>query len=326
MMKILASTYHLDELKWESRIVKKYEGTLVEIGDFLSFFDRQPFSTGKSENENFDVIVNTSDGDRPVGIVSKIYSLVQHFDILKFVRIAFENLGYNIDETECSLYLTEYGERMWLRIQFLKGHAFNPGDGHPLIPQLHIRNSVDGGTNLTCELGWYRLVCENGLMCLDTSSRFDKRHTASLKPESFIEYLNTNISKITSEREMYVRWKEKQLNLDTDIEILSDWIYTSVSNNWGPNDAERVYSIIETGQDVKIVRKLKEKGMEKNKDSYVIRVSLEGNVPGAQPAENIYDIANALSWVSSHKNSLQNQYRMMRQVPQMLKNLEDFLK
>ena len=88
--------------------------------------------------------------------------------------------------------------------------------------------------------------------------------------------------------------------------------------------AERVYSIIETGQDVK-VRSSKDKTTEENEDSYIISVSLEGNVPGAQPAENIYDVANALSWVSSHQNSLQNQYKMMLQVPSMLKDLENSL-
>lgn len=62
-----------------------------------------------------------------------------------------------------------------------------------------------------------------------------------------------------------------------------------------------------------------------SQDGYMIRISLEGNVPGAQPAENIYDVANALSWVSSHQNSLQKQYKMMLQVPKMLKEFEGSL-
>ena len=181
-MNILANTYRLNNLKWDSRLVNEHKGNLVEIADFISVFRKQPFKVGGSENKNLDVVVNTSDGGTPVATVSKSYSLVQHFEILKFISIAFENLGYNIDETECNLYLTEYGERMWLKIQFLKGYMFDPGDGHVLIPQLHIRNSVDGSTPLGYELAWYRLICENGLMCLDTESRFRKRNTASLEP------------------------------------------------------------------------------------------------------------------------------------------------
>ena len=323
-MNILANTYRLNNLKWNSRLVNEHKGNLVKIADFISVFRKQPFKVGRSENKHFDVVVNTSDGGTPVATVSKSYSLVQHFEILKFISIAFENLGYNIDETECNLYLTEYGERMWLKIQFLKGYMFDPGDGHVLIPQLHVRNSVDGNAPLAFELSWYRLICKNGLMCLDTESRFSKRHTRSLEPRLFIEYLNENISKIQLEKEVYTKWKQKELNADTDVEILQNWIDTIVSNSWGRSYAERVYSILETGQDAKITR-FKAKKTEENKDRDMIRISLEGNVPGAQPAENIYDVANALSWISSHQNSLQRQYKMMLQVPKMLTELENSL-
>ena len=323
-MNNLSNTYHLDNLKWDGRLVNDYEGNLIEVLDSIPIFDKQPFKIGTSNNKHFDVVVNTSKGNMPVATVSKSYSLVQHRDILTTIGRAFEKLRYKINETECNLHLTEYGERMWLKIQFLKENIFDPGDGYPLIPQLHVRNSVDGNTPLSFELFWYRLICRNGLMCLDTESRFNKRHTKSLKPELLIEYLNENISTILSEKEMYVKWRQKELNADTHIEILQNWIDTTVSSGWGPNCAERVYSIVETGQDVK-VKRFKNKTTEENEDSYIIRVSLQGNVPGAQPAENIYDVANALSWVSSHQNSLQKQYKMMLQVPKMLTELENSL-
>ena len=323
-MNNLLNTYHLDNLKWDGRLVNDYEGNLIEVSDAIPIFDKQPFKIGASDNKHFDVVVNTSDGGTPVATVSKSYSLIQHFEILKFISIAFENLGYNIDETECNLYLTEYGERMWLKIQFLRKYMFDPGDGHVLIPQLHIRNSVDGSTPLGYELAWYRLICENGLMCLDTESRFTKRHTASLEPKLFVKYLNENISTILSEKEMYVKWRQKGLNTNTNMEILHNWIDTVVSDSWKPSCAERVFSIIETGQDVK-VKRFKNKTTKESEDSYIIRVSSERDVPGAQPAENIYDVANALSWISSHQNSLQKQYKMMLQVPKMLTELENSL-
>ncbi len=161
-------------------------------------------------------------------------------------------------------------------------------------------------------------------MCLNTGSRFRKRHTASLEPKLFVKYLSENISTILSEKEMYVKWRQKELNANTDMEILHNWIDTVVSDNWKPNCAERVFSIIETGQDVK-VKRFKNKTTKESEDSYIIRVSSERDVPGAQPAENIYDVANALSWISSHQNSLQRQYKMMLQVPTMLTELENAL-
>ena len=323
-MNILNNTYHLNNLKWDNRLVKEHRGNLVDIAELIPVFRKQPFNVGRSENKHLDVVVNTSDGDTPVATVSKSYSLVQHSEILEIIKKAFENLRYNIDETECNLYLTEYGERMWLKIQFLKGYEFDPGDGHLLIPQLHVWNSVDGKTSLTFELSWYRHICQNGLMCLDTESRFSKRHTKSLNHGLFIEYLKENISIIQQEKEVYTKWKQKELNTDTDTEILQNWIDTIVADKWKRSNAERVYSIIETGQDAKITR-FKDKNTEENKHSYMIRISLEGNVPGAQPAKNVYDVANALSWVASHQNSLQKQYKMMLQVPMMLMELEDSL-
>lgn len=324
-MNTLVNTYHLDNLKWGGRSVNDYEGNLIEVLDSIPIFVKQPFKIGTSDNKNFDVVVNTSKGDMPVAIVSKSYSLVQHRDILMIIKRAFEKLRYNVDETECNLHLTEYGERMCLRIQFLKGKIFDPGDGYPLIPQLHVRNSVDGNTSLSFELCWYRLICKNGLMFLDKESRFNKRHTKSLNLELLIKYLDKNISKVQQEKEVYKRWKQKELHADTDAETLRTWIDTVVFEKWKHGYAERVYSIIETGQDVKVTR-IKDKTTEENEDSYIIKVSLEGDVPGAKPAENIYDIANALSWISSHQNSLQKQYKMMLQVPGMLKELENLLK
>ena len=324
-MNTLANTYRLNNLKWDGRLVNDYEGNLIEVLDSIPIFDKQPFKIGTSDNKHFDVVVNTSKENMPVATVSKSYSLVQHRDILTTIGRALEKLRYKINETECNLHLTEYGERMWLKIQFLKENIFDPGDGYPLIPQLHVRNSVDGNTPLSFELFWYRLICRNGLMCLDTESRFNKRHTKSLKPELLIEYLNENISKIQQEKEVYTKWKQKELNADTDVEILQNWIDTIVSNRWGRSYAERVFSIIETGQDVKVTRRKNKITTTENEESYIIRVSSEGEVPGAQPAENIYDVANALSWVSSHQNSLQRQYKMMLQVPKMLTELENAL-
>ena len=324
-MTTLDNTYKQTDLKWHSKSVNNYKGNLLEIISCLPVFKKQPFKLDGSENKHLDTIVNISDGDIPVTTVSKSYSLVQHFEILEIIAKAFQDLKYNIDETKCNLHLTEYGECMWLKIDFWEEGKFDPGDGHILIPQLHVRNSVDKSVQLAFELSWYRLICKNGLISLDTEGRFNKRHTKSLKPELLTEYLARNISKIEQEKEVYRRWKKKELHTDTNIEILRDWIHTTVFDSWDLNYAERVYSIIETGQDIKVT-KLKGRTTEENKDSDIIKITLEGKVPGTQPAENIYDVANALSWVASHQNSLQNQYKMMIQVPKMLEELEKSLR
>lgn len=324
-MNTLNNTNHQNNLKWGSRPVNEYNGNLTEISNIISVFKREPFKRGQVENKRFDTIINHSKDDMPIATVSKSYSLIQHSEILDFIRIAFEKLRYDIDKTTCDLYLTEYDECMWLKIQFFTDSAFLPTDGYVLIPQLHIRNSVDGTTPLNFDLSWYRLVCENGFMLLDTKSRLKKHHTKFLKPDILIEYLDQNITKIEKEKEVYEKWEKKELNPHTDLEILQNWIDTVVFNKWGFNKAERVNCIIETGQDAKI-RRFNDWSNEENKKNTMVSLSLEETVPGARPAENIYDVANALSWVASHHNSLPKQYKMMLEVPEMLKKLEKHLK
>ena len=44
-MNILANTYCLNNLKWDSRLVNEHKGNLVEIADFISVFRKQPFQS-----------------------------------------------------------------------------------------------------------------------------------------------------------------------------------------------------------------------------------------------------------------------------------------
>ena len=85
-MNILDNTYHLNNLKWDSRLVNEHKGNLVDIAEFfICFYGSRPFNVGGSENKHLDVVVNTSDGGTPVATVSKSYSLVQHFEILGII-------------------------------------------------------------------------------------------------------------------------------------------------------------------------------------------------------------------------------------------------
>ncbi|MDE0010314.1 MAG: DUF932 domain-containing protein [Candidatus Poribacteria bacterium] len=315
---------YTSNLRWNSKKIKKYIGNLETIKDFIPVFVKKPFKIGASENKYSDMVINVSSENIPVGVVSKKYSLVQHSDILYSIKIALANLGYNIDETKCEIYLTEHGECMWLKIQFLQAYTFDPGDGYPLILQLNVLNSVDRSTPLEFKFGWYRLICENGFLSLNTSKTLRKKHTASLASENLAKYLNKYISDTLLEEETYRLWKQKSVNLDTDIQVLENWTDTEISKKWGDNLAERARNILITAKDGKIKR-FKYFNLTNKQHSYRIKIFSEFDVPGAQPVENMYDVANALSWLSSHQNSLQIQYKMMRQVPEMLKKLEKLL-
>ena len=299
------------------------EGSFGEIRNKLCTFSRKPFKTEIGENEDLDEIINTSNGV-PVGVVSKSYSLIQHHDLLNAIEFSFKSLGFDINKAELKLSTTKYNERIWLRIQFADDYKFDPGDGHPLTPKLHVLNSVNGETPLELRLGWYRLICKNGLLCLDNKQTYKRRHISSLEFKSIENHLGNSVDIFSKEKEIYKKWKETRISFDTDSKILRDWIDTSVSKTWNDSISQRVYSILTTARDGKI-RKRQYPKSEGKKDSYLIRFSSGFDVPGAKPVQNMYDVANALSWVSSHQNSLQDQYKMMRQVPQMLTSLEQLI-
>ena len=299
------------------------EGSFDEIRNKLCTFSRKPFKTEIGENKDLDVIINTSNGV-PVGVVSKSYSLIEHHDLLNAIESSFKNLGFDIDKAELKLSTTKYNERIWLRIKFADDYTFDPGDGHLLTPKLHVLNSVNGITPVELRLGWYRLICKNGLLCLDNEQTYKRRHTPSLEFKSIENHLRDNIDIFVKEREIYKKWKETRISFDTDSKILRHWIDTSVFKAWKGIVSQRVYSILTTARDGKISKRSYPKSEGKT-DSYLIRFSSGFDVPGANPVQNMYDVANALSWVSSHHTSLKKQYTMMAQVPKMLTSLEQLI-
>ena len=299
------------------------EGSFDEIRNKLYTFNRKPFKTEIGENEDLDVIINASNGV-PVGVVSKSYNFIQHYDLLNAIESSFKNLGFDIDRAELKLSTTKYNERIWLRIKFTDDYTFDPGDGHLLTPKLHVLNSVNGITPLELRLGWYRFICKNGLLCLDNKLTYKRLHTSSLEFKSIENHLCNSIDIFLKEREIYKRWKETRISFDTDSKILRHWIDTFVFKAWRDITSQRVYSILTTARDGKISKRPYPKS-EGKKDSYLIRFSSGFDVPGAKPVQNMYDVANALSWVSSHHTSLTGQYRMMAQVPKMLTSLEQLI-
>ena len=313
------------QVSWTGRPVNENSGYFGKIRGLIPTFRREGFKVNSQENKHLDMIVkmprNPTDTIIPVATVSKTYSLIQHHDVLDAIETALKTMGYPIENFETGLQLTIYGERMWLKITFQEEHSFDPGDGYPLTLQLHVLNSVDGSTPLTYEICWFRLICENGLMRSNsTSARI--RHTASLDKTKFVEILDSSINEMRTEADTYITWYEKLINPST--QILEDWIDSTVKNKWGFRLAARSYQIITTGMDGR-VDKVEAMSPEKRKAPHTISVSSEQSVPGTKPVENVYDVANALSWIASHHNILQNRYKYMKEVPELLEDLDQRL-
>ena len=315
-------------MRWIGRSVREHENYFDDIRNVVPCFDRQPFTMDGVQNEHLDTIirlpVDPRDNPVPVATVSKSYSLVQHREVLDAVETAFIDLSYNTENAKGTLLLTEYGERMWFKIQFPDGGSFDPGDGHPLTLQFHALNSVDRSTPLTFEFGWYRLICSNGMMRLSTGNKFHRRHTTSLAPGKLVDYLSKMIADTEAEKETYKRWHQQIVRVNTDHQVLENWIDATVANEWSRQLAARTYNILRTATDGEVNHNsLRDPKLRRTPHKIHVKPKIE--VPGAQLVENVYDVANALSWISSHQPTLQTRYKRMMEVPRLLRKLTDQL-
>ena len=304
--------------KWKGRKTYEIKGDFLEAYSQVPTFSRENFELDEGgENEYMDVIINDKTAV-PVATVSKGYSLVQHNQVLQTIDQAFQRLNFSTKNIQTNIRMSEYGERMWVSVDFPEDKNFTPNDGHPVHLQFHSINSVDGSARLSFQFGWLRLVCSNGLFSLVDCGTFAKKHTASLEEKNLSEYLQRATDISSFETQHYEELTNERLELNKD--YVEAWITQTVNKKWGVRLAARVYNILKTGFDGKPDRSQeKEKGLRNF--PHQISVSNETDVPGQPPAETIYDAANALSYISSHQDTLQTRYEQMTQVPELIRDL-----
>ena len=336
------------ELKWYSRKVKKFEGTIGELRKEIPYFRREPFRIeSEGTNQYLDIIVREplkknqgyllSDDKEthiPIATVSKQYALVQHHDVLDALETALKERGIDPVRLKAELKLTEYGECMWVSF-ILPTYEFNPGDGYPLVLKLNGLNSVDKTKALEIKLAWYRLVCSNGLM-FEEDAEFTFRKFHRMKPVDVFQpvlsiqkaaqkYLSRQLEseKVSQQIKRFEKWysteitsKELSEEKPTPGQI-EHWIDNEVRKKWGAHAATRVYHIAKTGYDGKIVNPFK-----KDVRPHEREVSSTDEVPGAfAPVRNTYDISQVLSWIAGQRGTIQEQFKWMTDIPYLIDTL-----
>jgi hypothetical protein len=89
-----------------------------------------------------------------------------------------------------------------------------------------------------------------------------------------------------------------------------------VAKEWGVKAAVRVYHIARTGQDVSLADPFA-KGDPTSKP-----VKLEAEIPGAaNPAKNLYDVLQALTWVASQTSNFEQKVIRQSTVESLVENL-----
>ena len=314
----------MSELTWVNRIVQETEVTdFAMVRDIIPTFTQEEFKLPNQEgNQYMDVIVkeplHDDDSRIPLVTVSKNYSLVQHHEVIDKVEESLQKINCVLSETNSSLKLTEYGERMWLSMRFPDVMSFDPGDGKELQLQAHVINSVDGSVALTFEMGWYREICTNGLFKLARGNAIKRKHTKLIDKD--IQKFFENFKEIEEETETYQLWYDK--TIDIEDEVLCDWIDNTVKHKWGTWMAARAYHAIETAKDGRVDLSDAMSSEEKRLHPHTIGIIPEIDIPGSRPAENMLDVVHAMSYLASHERNISTRYNHMQSLPGIIKELD----
>jgi hypothetical protein len=302
----------LDRMSWFGQRVFSGSGSLQALRGAIPLFVREPFGG----NEYLDAIYRkpflNDHQFIPVASVSKSYVLIQHHDIIDALEKAIKETGFDPVTLKAEINLSEYGEKMHIAVR-MPNFDFNPGDGHPITMMINCLNSVDKSCALEINMSWKRLICSNGMMNLERSY-FRKIHNTTywMSSQNISEYLKEQFESAPGELSVYKKWKDTALT----IEKIEGWADETVSAEWGAHAAARTCHIARTGFDGQIEDPF-EKALPHNK-----KVKSELRVPGAcAPVDNAFHLSQVLSWIASHRNSLEDQMEKIREIHGLMKSI-----
>ena len=278
--------------RWLNSDVTLHVGTIADVKAHVPSFDRRPFALAQSdrpwvrENDRLDTIVRLPFADDfgcvPVGVVSKDYALLQHSSVFDETMKALEDAKIDPATVDAELRLTQFGERMKLSLR---------------LPDV---------------MGWFRLVCSNGLAIGITRSESDRRHVGDLQLKHIGDVLRTGIGEYKLERDTLIRWRDAEASTDD----LRSWVERELRAGWGFKAASRAWHIARTGCDVNVI------GPYKNHSPTTIPVERTAAVPGSpEESTSLFDISQILAWLAKERRDIQEQMEWREQIPALMASL-----
>ncbi|MFA7158793.1 MAG: DUF932 domain-containing protein [Kiritimatiellia bacterium] len=299
-----------------------FRGRAAEIRGHIPDFERSTLGLlqqGKDStrlNEKFDVIIRRPIGDDldfvPVGLVSKYYSLFPHRLVAEEALAAVKALGIAEKEIDAELELTRYGESMKLSLFMPACHDFDHGGQNATRLRLICWNSVDGSSRFRALMGWYRLVCSNGLIVGVTRLDLKLRHSGDARFPGIRRVLARGLDYSLRDRKQFEQWKRTAIRP----ERWTPWIEGPLKKKWGIKAAARANYIARSGHDAILpvpIRGPRATGLplEQGKP-----------VPGCYPpAQTAYDACQILAWLASERKDFNDQLTWQSQIPGLMHKL-----
>ena len=204
---------------------------------------------------------------------------------------------------------------MNFRAYFPDEFSFTPADGNKLALRLECFNSVDGSSRLIVLFGWLRFICTNGMIIGETMSTLRNIHDESLDLTEIPKLIISGMARVKQERKRLNVW---DTTLVSDQQLLN-WADGILAEKWGKKAACRAYHICVEGNDVDIVDHF-----EKIKPS-VAKTKPTVSVPGAvAPVTSLFGVSQALAWLASRRNNMEERVAWQAQVPTLLRDLKNY--
>ncbi len=189
-------------------------------------------------------------------------------------------------------------------LMFGSAYAMSP-DGHDVGLRLVCRNSVDGTSAVRSHLGWFRLVCSNGMVVGVTLGKTRLAHKPTADLATLFAPLKTQFAVVEKERATLADWNSTRVSRSD----LRSWVNGPVAEWWNSLAAARVWHITQTGLDARFVPPFQKADPSERK------VELLDAVPGTPDrAETVYDVAQALSYVASRRRDVEEAEAFQRDI------------
>ena len=297
---------------------QSFEGLLDQVIQQLPTFGRSGLAVaGGMENPFLDVITRHSFPEggapyMPVGVVSKRYRLLPHAEIAGILRSACIANGVEPSEVRAEVQLSAFGARMAMFLRLPRRFDFDPGDGYPLALRVACFNSVDGSSKLRVMLGWYRLVCANGMAVGTTRYECQQLHREDAEFTDIAPLLSAGIEAAEREKAGLKVW----LNTTVNVPGMVAFADGALAKAWGIRAAARFLHIATTGMDAELAQPF-QPGPPHSKAMRPTRA-----VPGSpMTAKTAYEACQALTWLARDRRDPLEAADWMLQVPALMKIL-----
>ena len=171
----------------------------------------------KHDTERFNFIVDES--GTPLATVTEKYTLVTNREFVSAVDMAADELGLKV-EAERGKY---NNGRSYYKLVLPNLSMQVPGDASVTKATIDIQNDYRGGGSLKLLAGWFRMVCENGLVVGEIASRDIKRHTGDIDLMEFVKPALCKVSdRFEAERLIALALQKETIESTLVEEIVAD--------------------------------------------------------------------------------------------------------